>query len=324
LNSSERVALVTGASGFVGTALCPVLEGAGWVVRRASSSKSGPGWSTVHPFDRDIDWRTPLAGCTAVVHLAGRTHITRGEPDDHDVLYRQINTAATLQLAREAVAAGVRRFVFISSVKVAGEGQEEPYREADMPSPQDSYGRSKWAAEQGLAELCRECSMELVILRLPLVYGPHVRGNFLKLMEWVDRGIPLPFGSIANARSLLGVENLADAITVCLTHTAAAGRTYFVSDGQYVSTPGLIRRIAVALGRTPRLLPVPVRLLDWVGRSIGQAAMLQRLTGSLTVDSSRISHELQWTPPYSLDAGLRHTASWYSSSVAKRRCKHGS
>jgi UDP-glucose 4-epimerase len=314
LKTDRRIVLVTGASGFVGTALCPALERQGWTARKASTSRSGPEWSYVQRREGHYDWLEHLQGCAAVVHLAGRAHVTLRMAGDDDAAYLEINADATFDLAYAAAAAGVSRFVFISSVKVNGEGQPFAYTEDDVPSPEDSYGRSKWAAERGLIEISQSTGMELVILRLPLVYGPHVRANFLRLMQWVDRGVPLPFASVYNRRSLLGVDNLTDAIYACLEVSAAAGRTYFVSDQEDVSTPELIELLASVLGRKPRLwsIPKPLFQLSTV-TSIG-AYTMKRLTASLTVDSSRISSELGWRPPNSLRAGLVATARWLRSS----------
>jgi nucleoside-diphosphate-sugar epimerase len=308
LMAIEKSVLVTGASGFIGGALCPYLESREWQVRKGSANAGrvpespSAGWA---------GWTDKIQGCAAVVHLAARVHINKPAMQDSDSVYRLVNSEWTLSFARSAAAAGVRRFIFVSSVKVNGEGRDVPYCEADVPLPQDGYGRSKLSAEQGLIELSRSSGMEIIILRLPLVYGPRVQANFLKMMHWVNRGIPLPFASVKNRRSLLGIDNLSDAIAACLEHEAAANRTYVVSDQQDVSTPDLLKGMAHALNRKSRLFAVPDGLLEFAAGAAGTSSMLRRLCGSLTVDSSRISAELGWRPPISLEAGLQKTASWY-------------
>lgn len=245
-----------------------------------------------------------LAGCHAVVHLAARVHMMRDGALDPLALYREINTDATLNLARQAANAQVKRFVFISSIKVNGEGGDAAYREIDVPAPADAYAISKWEAEQGLWRIARETGLEVVILRPPLVYGPGVKANFLQLMQWTRKGWPLPLGAIRNHRSLLYLGNLVDAIRLCVEHPAAAGQTFLLDDGEAVSTPDLIRAVARAMGRTACLLAVPVRMIEFVGALLGKRAAVARLTGSLWVDSSLIRSRLNWTPPYSMEAGL--------------------
>jgi len=223
-------------------------------------------------------------------------------------LYRATNTEATLNLARQAAKAGVKRFVFISTIKVNGEGRVAAYRETDAPTPEDAYAISKWEAEQGLQRIARETGLEVVILRPPLVYGPGVKANFLRLMRTVERGWPLPLGAIHNQRSLLYLGNLVDAIRVCVEHPAAAGQTFLLDDGEPVSTPELIRAVARAMGRPAHLLAVPVSVLELAGALLGKRAAVARLTGSLYVDSSAIRSRLGWRPPYSMEAGLAATA----------------
>lgn len=318
VQENGRTVLVTGAAGFIGRALCPVLERRGWRVRKSSTSQMGPDWLRLDSRGGDTDWSGHVTGCRAVVHLAARVHLPRAEGSDSERVFQEVNAEATLQLGRAAVAAGVSRFAFISSVKVNGEGREAPYREDDAPAPEDAYGRSKWAAEKGLMEIARGSGMELVILRLPLVYGPQVRANFLRMMQWVDREIPLPLAAIENRRSLLGIENLTDAVAACLENPRAAGHTFFISDQQDVSTPDLLRRLAGAMGRRSRLWWMPEAALRFAASaSIGSHAF-QRLTGSLTVDSNLISRELGWIPPHSLDEGLKITARWFNDRSSAR------
>lgn len=261
------------------------------------------------------DWSQALSGCDAVVHLAARVHVMRPGTDAAD--YFRVNVEGSERLARSAAAAGVRRLVFLSSVKVNGEATEgRAFSESDPPAPADDYAVSKMQAEACLHRIAAETGMEVVILRPPLVYGPGVRANFLSLLRAVEAGLPLPLASVANLRSLVYVGNLVSAIETCVHHPAAAGRTYFVTDDDDVSTPELIRRIAAALGRRPRLFPVPVPLLEGTAALLGRRAQAQRLTGSLQLDVSRIKAELGWAPLFSMQQGLMETASWYRMKTA--------
>jgi len=300
--------LVTGANGFVGRALCGHLAEGGHivvpVVRRACGLS---GEVAVGDMNGRTVWGGILPACDAVVHLAARVHVMDDTSDNPLVLYRATNTDATLNLARQAAQARVKRFVFISSIKVNGEGRDAPYRETDPPAPEDDYAVSKWEAEQGLQQIARETGLEVVILRPPLVYGPGVKANFRRLLDTVARGWPLPFGAIRNRRSLLYLGNFVDAIRACLEHPAAAGQTFLLDDGRPVSTPELVRAIARAMGRPARLLPVPVGMLAFAGALLGKRAAVARLTGSLHVDSSAIRARLGWTPPYTMEAGLAAT-----------------
>lgn len=300
--------LVTGATGFVGRALCGRLAAAGHTVIPAVRCRAGlPNEAVVGDMGSLTDWNLALAGCHAVVHLAGRVHMMRDGVLDPLALYREINTEATLNLARQAADARVKRFVFISSIKVNGEGGDAAYREIDTPAPTDAYAISKWEAEQGLWRIARESGLEVVILRPPLVYGPGVKANFLRLMQWAQKGWPLPLGAIRNRRSLLYLGNLVDAIRLCVEHPDAAGQTFLLDDGEAVSTPDLIRAVARAMGRSARLPAVPVRVIEFAGTLLGKRAAVARLTGSLWVDSSLIRSRLNWTPPYSMEAGLAET-----------------
>lgn len=312
-------ALVTGASGFVGQVLTQRLVAEGWNVRAAFRADPPPDLAPgVEPFRAgelgpDSDWRTALHGVNAVFHLAARVHQLRDTSPDPAAEYRRINLEGTRTLARAAATAGVARLVFVSSIKVNGEARDRPYHEEDVPSPADPYGVTKWEAEQALARLQAETGLETVVVRPPLVYGPGVKANMFRLIRAVDRGLPLPFGSLANRRSLVYVENLADALIACGLAPRAAGRTYLVSDGEDLSTPGLVRAIAAALGRPLRLVPVPVSLLRFAAGALGASDAADRLAGSLSVDSTRIRRELGWSPPFSTTAGLERTADWYLS-----------
>jgi len=263
------------------------------------------------------DWRAALERVEAVVHLAARTHVLRETAPDPLAAYLRVNAQGTERLARSAASCGVRRLVFLSSVKVNGERTaERPYSESDPPRPEDNYGASKRDAEQALACVAAETGLEMVVLRPPLIYGPGVKANFLRLMRLIARGVPLPLEAVVNRRSLIFAGNLAHAIVTTLDAPSAAGRTYLVSDGEDVSTPELVRRLAHALGVKPRLLPVPLAALSVAAALAGKRAELARLTHSLQVDSSRIRSELAWRPPFTLAQGLELTARWYHSRSA--------
>lgn len=307
--------LVTGATGFVGQTLVTALGTQQRQVCRALR-ETAPGNATadivVGDIDPDTDWQPALQGIDCIVHLAARTHVVNEPSTDPLAVYRQINVEATRRLAQQAAAAGVQRFVFLSSIKVNGESTgEHPFSANDAPQPQDAYGISKREAEDVLRQIGAETGMEIVILRPPLIYGPGVKGNFLRLLQAVARGTPLPLASIENRRSLVYVGNLVDAIITCMDSPAAAGKKFLVSDGEDVSTPELIRKLAVALGKSPRLLPCPPALLRCAATLLGKQAAMMRLTGSLVVDSSALRRELGWQPRYSLDQGLNATARWY-------------
>lgn len=306
--------LVTGANGFVGRAVCTVLRQAGHATLPAVRRPSGLAEErVVGDIDPATDWRAALSGVESVVHLAARVHMMHDSAVDPLAAFRSINTAGTLNLARQCATAGVQRFVFVSSVKVNGEERAAPYTEADTPAPEDAYAISKWEAEQGLRQIGAATGLEVVILRPPLVYGPGVGANFLALLRAVARGIPLPLGAINNQRSLIYVGNLADAIVRCLDHPAAAGQTFLVSDGEAVSTPELMRRMAAALGRDARLVALPVPLLRAAAALARKSALVTRLAGSLAIDSSKIRRKLDWSPPFTLDEGLRETVAWYAN-----------
>lgn len=301
-------AMVTGATGFVGVALSARLTASAYRIVPAVRNKSGlPHEVVVGNLNVSTDWRSALADCDTVVHLAARVHVMADPAKDPLALYRETNTEATRNLARQAANAGVKRFVFVSTIKVNGEGREAPYREIDVPVPEDAYAISKWEAEQGLQRIARETGLEVVILRPPLLYGPGVKANFLHLMKTVKKGWPLPLASIHNRRSLLYLGNFIDAIQLCVEHPAAAGQTFLLDDGKAVSTPDLVRAVAHAIGRPARLLPMPVGVLRLAGGLLGKREAVERLTGSLFVDSSAIRTRLGWTPPFSMAAGLAAT-----------------
>ncbi len=295
---------VTGANGFIGGALCSSLNSAGYKVVRAVRTALVPSETEVGNISGATNWVGALTGCATVVHLAARVHVMRDSVVNPHDIFREINVEGTLHLASQAALLGVRRFVYLSSIKVNGEGRQEPYGRNDQPLPQNPYAVSKWEAEIGLQEIASKTGMEVVILRPPLVYGPGVRANFARLIRLVSLGVPLPFGQITNRRSLLFLGNLVDAIYLCLSHPLAANRTYLLSDGEDVSTPDLVRRLAISMGKPCRLLPVPASLFTQMGRVFRKELEVKRLLGSLTVDNSAIQNELGWKPPYTLDQGL--------------------
>jgi nucleoside-diphosphate-sugar epimerase len=302
--------LVTGATGFVGRALCSHLKQQGCEVHAAVRTRAEGLHAnrivTIATLAHAADWTHILAGIDVVVHLAARVHLMRDTAADPALEFRKANVDATLHLARQAAKAGVKRMVFLSSVKANGESTlpGHPFKESDAPNPQDAYGRSKWEAEQGLQQIATETGLEVVIIRSPLVYGPGVKANFAALMRLVARAWPLPLGGIHNRRSLVGIGNLVDFVTTCVAHPLAANQTFLVSDGQDLSTTELVRAMARAARVPARLLPVPTRLLLLAGASLGQGAAVHRLCDSLQLDIAKAKAQLGWVPPHSVSTGL--------------------
>ena len=255
-------------------------------------------------------WADALRDCRSVVHLAALAHVPLGRMDDALAACRAINTVATLNLARQAAAAGVKRFLFISSIKVNGESTQagRPFTASDAPAPQDAYGISKMEAEIGLRQVADEIGMEVVIVRPPLVYGPGVKGNFAELMRWVARGVPLPLAGIENRRSFVALDNLVDLLLRCVEHPAAANQTFLVSDGNDLSTTDLLRRLAATMGRPSRLFPLPEKLLRRAAALVGRGDAAARLCDSLQVDMAATREALSWSPPIGVDEGLRRAA----------------
>ena len=348
--------LVTGANGFIGRALCDKLLTDGYQVRGAvrgtdqmTALVSGVEGVMVGDIGPETDWSEALVGIDGVVHLAARVHVMRESSVDPLAAYREVNVEGTKCLAIAAANAGVKRFVYISSVKVNGErtgkrderptsnielptsnekqkkqkpevrGQEGElkgaFSEKDVPEPQDPYGISKLEAEQVLKKIADETGLEVVIIRPPLVYGPGVRGNFLRLLQIVWMGIPLPLAIIKNRRSLIYIGNLVDAIVNCMAGPKAAGKTYLVSDGDDVSTPELIKRIAYSMRRPARLYYIPSGFIQLAAKFFGKSAIVDRLVSSLTVNISKIKRDLNWNPPYTMEEGLRETAKWYTKKL---------
>lgn len=310
--TSERLVLVTGANGFVGRATVRELLRTGRpvtaAVRLPAAFPDGVRTVPVGNVDATTDWGSALAGADAVIHLAARVHVTSDRSEDPLAAYREVNVEGTLSLARQAIAACVRRFIFVSSVKVNGESTSatRPFLESDAAAPLDPYGVSKHEAEEALHALATDGSMEVVIVRPPLVYGVGVGANFRSMARWLRRGVPLPLGAIReNRRSLLALDNLIDLLLLCLDHPAAANETFFGADGEDISTADLVRRTAAAMGMRARLITVPPRVLGAVGALLGRADVVQRLCGSLCVDTTKARTRLGWRPPVGVDEGLR-------------------
>lgn len=309
--------LVTGASGFIGRQLCVELLRRGHQVRAAVRAPcrlpDGVEQVTVGAIDGATNWSAALRDIVIVIHLAARVHVMKDKSADPLAEFLKVNLLGTANLAQQAAAAGARRLVYVSSIKVNGEltrnGQN--FSEHDLSAPRDPYGISKWQAEQALRHISRMTRLEVVIVRPPLVYGPGVKGNFFRLMAAIDKGVPLPLSGAHNLRSMMYVGNLVDALIACASHPAAAGRTYLVGDGEDVSTAKLAEAIAHALGRNSRSFYFPPGLLRAAAALLGRAEQIDRLFGSLQVSDQKIRRELGWTPPYSMEQGLRAAADWY-------------
>jgi len=307
--------LVTGANGFVGSALCARLLRDGASVRAAVRSlNSQPGGAeafAIRGLSSETDWTAALKNVEHVVHLAARAHVMSDRSPDPLAEFRRVNVEGTEALARQAAAAGVKRFVFLSSIKVNGEFTErgQPFTADDVPAPEDPYGVSKYEAEQLLQQMAAETGMEVVIIRPPLVYGPGVKGNFRSMMRWLARGVPLPLAAVTqNRRSLVALDNLVDLIVTCLNHPAAANQTFLVSDGEDLSTAELLKRMGAAMGHPARLFYLPPALLKLGATVLNKPAIYQRLCGSLQLDIAKTRQLLGWTPPVSVDEGLRRAA----------------
>lgn len=303
--------MVTGSGGLVGSSLR--LSLADYRVNFVSRKKTMDTDLTVDEIDGETDWAQALDDVDTVIHCAARVHNMNDSSDARD-LYFRTNVEGTENLARQAASAGVKRFIFLSSVKVNGEHSrpEAPFSCQSLPQPVDIYAESKLRAEEVLKSICAKSHMEYVIIRPPLVYGPGVRANFLSMLKWVSRNVPLPFGRLdQNSRSLVYSENLCDLIRVCIHHPSAANEVLMVSDDEDVSTRKLLERLAIALGVEARLVNISPGVFDMLGALLGKKALSKRLGGSLEVDISHTKALLGWDPPFSMDYGLIQTAKWY-------------
>lgn len=315
----RAVILVTGATGFIGRALCAELSGENRVVRAVTR-----GGAHVHPSAEVVsvgeigsttEWGGALAGVDTVIHLAALAHVPSKLKRDNQNNYQEVNALGAARIARQAAEKGVRRFVYLSTAKVCGEStQNSPLNETDVSDSKDIYTASKREAEKLLLDIAVETGMEVVIIRPPLVYGPGVKANFLSMMHWLSKGVPLPLGAIHNQRSLVALDNLVDFICTCLDHPAAANQTFLVSDGEDISTTDLLRRMAHALHVPARLVPVPQGLLEWGARMLGREDLSQRLCASLQVDISKARTLLGWQPPVTVELALRRTAEHFLNS----------
>ncbi len=308
--------LVTGANGFIGSQVCRVLLNNNFVVRAALRHRNlvkNPivkNQIVVGDIEAKTQWEEALSNVDFVIHLAARVHIMQDTVSDPLAQFRKVNTDGTLNFAHQAAVAGVKRFVYLSSIKVNGE-QTQPkcsFSAEDIPAPIDPYGKSKHEAEQGLIKLANETGMEVVIIRPPLVYGPGVKANFLSMMSWINKGIPLPFGAINNKRSFVALDNLIDLIMTCITHPSAANEVFLVSDGEDLSTTELLQSMAQAMNKSAKLIPVPSKLLKIIAIMLGKSNLAVRLLGSLQVDISKTRKLLDWNPPVSVKAALKATA----------------
>ncbi|MDG9980472.1 UDP-glucose 4-epimerase family protein [Ectopseudomonas oleovorans] len=311
--------LLTGSTGFIGSALLAELkklpEFRVVCAVRSAVSPASVDVVVVGNIDGATDYSAALNGVDVVVHAAARAHIMRDEVADPLAEYRKVNVEGTLNLAKQAVAAGVKRFVYISSIKVNGESTTglKAFTEADAAKPEDPYGISKYEAEQGLRLLAEETGFDVVIIRPPLVYGPGVKANFLSFVKLSATGVPLPFGSVDNQRSMVYVGNLVNLIVCCINHPAAANQTFLVSDGEDVSLRNLVTYIRLCLGRSPRLLPVPLWLFKLAGAVTDKQGVVDRLVGDLQVDSSKARTLLEWVPPFTVSQGIEATMADFMS-----------
>ena len=311
--------LVTGSNGFVGHHLCEVLECSGMEVVKAVRNPK-PGAVAVGSISGTTDWSVALEGVSAVVHAAARVHMLYDASVDPMTEFQKVNVEGTLSLAEQAAQAGVSRFVFISSIAVHGlTSGQQPFSPADRPDPHDAYGYSKYEAEKGLAKISEETGLERVIIRPPLVYGPGVGANFFRLMKLADSGLPLPLAGVCNRRSPVFVGNLCDLVSVCLRHPAAANEIFLVSDDRDVSTPGLLKQLAVEMDRPVRLFPVPEFLLRLAGLLTGRSGEIARLCGSLQLDIRHTKETLGWEPPFAMKDGLKVTVKDYLGSGGRKK-----
>ncbi len=309
------VIAITGANGFLGDALLRTLsqyEVVALVRKKPLVQLAGVEYKRCGDLSSSQAWDDLLVGVDVVIHTAARVH-SMHEISSSDIEFRRTNVEGTLNLAQQAANLGVKRFIFLSSVKVNGEFScdGEPFVTENTPKPEDVYGVSKMEAELGLYRISNDTGMEVVCIRPPLIYGPGVKGNFMALLRWLYSGIPLPLGSIDNRRSLVAIDNLVDLIVTCIDHHAAANQTFLVSDGNDLSTTELLRLMGSALDRSPKLIPVPPKLLQLGAKLFGKEDVAQRLLGNLQVDISKTKDLLNWNPPLTVEQSLKKTAEWY-------------
>ncbi len=320
-----KTVLITGVTGFVGSALAKCLYKDGYalkcVVRNFQQNSDCKSWDNIIVGDihGSIDWSGALADVDTVIHLAARVHIMGDDSSESLADFRKVNVDATLNLAQQAASHGIKRFIYLSSIKVNGEGTKlgQVYTPDDIPSPSGAYSVSKYEAENGLLELCQETNLEIVIIRPVLVYGPGAKANFLNMMRWLNKGIPLPFGAIRNRRSLVALDNLVDLIVTCINHPAAVNQIFLVSDDEDLSTTHLLYRMGEALGEPARLVPMPAGILKASATLLGKHDIAQRLLGSLQVDISKTKEMLGWSPLVSVDKALKKTAEHFLTMQQK-------
>ena len=310
--------LVTGANGFIGTVLCDQLVAEGFLVRGAFRSAKAADCSPnniekviVGEINTNTDWQEALKGVNIVVHLAARVHVMHETDSDPLAAFERVNTTGTLNLAEQAVSNAVKRLIFLSTIKVNGEQTQQAYLASDLVNPTDPYGLSKWHAEQALRTVRDKSDIEIVIIRPPLVYGPQVKGNFLRLITLINKGWPIPLASVDNNRSMVSIDNLCDLIKTCLFHSKADGELFLVSDGHNLSTPELIQLIADSMKKTVKLLPFPVAWLYFFAGLIYKRQEVERLCGSLQVDIQKNREVLGWQPPFPVAEGVRKTVAEY-------------
>ncbi len=299
--------LITGASGFVGAALLDILqEKYDDLVLLGRSNNVSQFKFYQAEIDSKSDYTEALKHVDVVIHVAARAHVLNEDSAKANDLYQEINTRGTLNLAKQSIASGVKRFIFISSVKVNGEQTQlgKPFSSMDIPSPEDAYGQSKADAEKGLLEISAVSDLEVVIIRPPLVYGRGVKANFASMMQLATKNLPLPFGSIKNKRSMVGIDNLVDLIIACIDHPNAANQIFLVSDDHDVSTSELMRELTIAAGKKPRLIPVPMKIIKFMATLLGKKSIADRLCGSLQVDITHTKEMLGWVPPVSFKEGI--------------------
>ena len=309
--------LITGGTGFIGKAICENLKSYNYLVNITSRNnhlkkQNGLIFHNIGEIDQNTKWIDVLDGVNCVIHCAAKTHLLKDLKKNSLFAFRKVNVEGTINLAKQAAACGVKRLIFLSSIKVNGEKTVESsmFKHNDISKPEDAYGISKWEAERGLWEISKQTGLEVVIIRAPLVYGRGVKGNLKRLIKLIKSGTPLPFSLVKNKRSLIGIDNLVDIITRCIDHPNAAGKTFLVCDGEDLSTPDLLHFIASAMGRSARMFPLPISLLKLFGFVLRRQSDVDRLIGSLQIDNSFTKEILNWNPPVDVEEGIRKMVSF--------------